>query len=66
MNHNPERCNWDDDKAGIQSVLNEVRLDVKSILQSIAELKVKAGVWGLIGGAIPVLIVVILYLCFKG
>lgn len=31
----------------------------------IAALKVKAGIWGLIGGAIPVVITVAIYICLR-
>jgi hypothetical protein len=41
---------------------DDLKTDVSNVRIEIAMLKIKAGVWGLIGGAIPVLITVILYL----
>jgi hypothetical protein len=39
--------------------ITEVRVDI-------AGLKVKAGVWGLIGGAIPVIVTIAIYLIIRG
>ncbi len=41
--------------------LSEIRSDVKKLIESVAGLKVKAGIWGVFGGvivAIPVLFAV--------
>jgi len=43
-----------------RELLTEMRRDIKKILQRTAALEVKAGVWGLIGGSIPVIITVLL------
>lgn len=36
------------------------------VLVEIAKLKIKSGIWGLIGGAIPVLITIGIYFLCKG
>jgi len=41
-----------------KELLNELRRDIKKILRRTASLEVKAGVWGLIGGSIPVIITI--------
>lgn len=41
-----------------ESLLTEIRNDIKTLLQRTARHEVKAGVWGLIGGMIPVIITI--------
>lgn len=51
---------WIEEKfKALTEVVTKNRIDI-------AVLKVKSGVWGLIGGLIPVLITIALYLVFKG
>lgn len=40
----------------LSSKQDDIQQELTSIREAIAELKVKAGIWGLIGGAIPVTI----------
>ena len=40
------------------------RKDLSDIKIEIRELKIRSGIWGAIGGAIPVLLTIILYLIF--
>ena len=42
--------------------VRELRADVKKILQDVSALKVKAGIWGLLGGAISAGMAFIVYL----
>jgi len=52
-------------KCSEKELLTEVRQDIKKILQRTAKLEVKSGVWGLIGGAIPSTITIIIILFKK-
>jgi len=46
-----------DEKTGkIFDKIDEVKVDVAGLKVDVSALKVKAGVWGLIGGAIPVIV----------
>ncbi len=42
----------------LRKIVTQVRIDV-------AALKIKAGIWGLLGGMVPVAVIIILWL-FKG
>ena len=42
--------------------LDEISKDVVDVKIQLAQLKVKSGVWGLIGGAVPIIIGVFVYL----
>lgn len=46
----------------IREITKDIRDDIKSIERDIVSLKVKAGIWGLIGGSVPTLIAIILWL----
>lgn len=39
---------------------------ITTVRIEIAKLKVKSGIWGLMGGLIPVIIAISLYIVFKG
>jgi len=43
-----------------KELLNELRRDIKKILQQTARLEVKAGIWGLFGGCVPVIVALLL------
>jgi hypothetical protein len=47
-------------------VQEDIRKDITLIREEIASLKVKSGVWGLVGGMIPVAIAIIYSLVQKG
>lgn len=40
--------------------IKEIRSDIKTILQRTATLEVKAGIWGLLGGAVPVIVLLLI------
>jgi hypothetical protein len=44
------------DKETCRSSASSIRDDIKTLELDVVALKVKAGIWGLIGGAIPVII----------
>ena len=44
----------------------EMRKDIKKLIGDVAGLKVKAGIWGLLGGSIPIIIIAILAYLTKG
>jgi len=50
----------------INSHFNKLNDRITDVRVDIATLKVKAGVWGIIGGVIPVLISIALYFFVKG
>jgi hypothetical protein len=54
------------DKKWINTKFKELSELVTKNRIDIAVLKVKAGVWGVIGGAIPILITIAMYFIFKG
>ena len=63
---------WKEYRRMVMSKLEEMRIEIKALKKNIEKLhddvimlKVKSGVWGTMGGAIPALIIVILYLVFK-
>ena len=58
---------WPSDRTNVLHQLKELHEDVKEngritikILQDVAALKVKSGIWGLVGGSIPVAILLII------
>jgi len=54
-----------DERTWMEDHFTELR-DMIGVLRSdVAVLKFKAGIWGIIGGAIPVLITIGIYLIFK-
>ena len=62
---------WQENKLYIKSMLKDLKKDIESIENKITEikvdiagLKVKSGVWGVMGGLIPALMM-ILYLIFR-
>jgi len=46
----------------IKDELNAIKNEQAKIKEEIATLKVKSGVWGMMGGAIPVIIALVLWL----
>lgn len=54
------------ERTWIESHFDALRREVVKVQIDIATLKVKAGIWGLIGGAIPVVITIAIYLLVKG
>ena len=46
----------------LNTAYESLQNNVNKISQEIAALKVKSGVWGLIGGLIPVIIMLVIYL----
>ena len=51
--------------ANIEKSIAGVHKDMSSINVEIATLKVKSGIWGLLGGAIPVVAALLYYLLTK-
>ena len=51
---------WIDDK------FESLRREIVKVQIDIATLKVKSGIWGLIGGSIPILITLLIYLVTRG
>jgi hypothetical protein len=49
----------------IEQHFDTLRREVVKIQIDIATLKAKAGIWGLIGGAIPVVITIAIYLVLR-
>lgn len=49
----------------LNGVCELMRVDIAKVRIDIARLQVKAGVWGLIGGSIPVIIALILWMMKK-
>jgi len=43
-----------------QDDLKEIKSDIKTLLQRTAILEVKAGIWGLLGGSIPIIITLLI------
>jgi len=54
------------DRTWIEKHFNGLRELIVTNQVDIAVLKFKAGVWGIIGGAIPVLITIAIYLIYRG
>jgi hypothetical protein len=54
------------DKKWIEGKFESLRNHITQNRIDIAVLKVKSGVWGLLGGLVPVLITIALYFVFKG
>ncbi len=42
----------------LNNCIEDLRKDVQNLSIDIAKLKIKAGVWGILGGAIPVVIMI--------
>jgi len=53
------------ERAWIQGQFDKVNDLITNARLDIAGLKVKSGIWGLIGGSIPVLITIVLYICLR-
>jgi len=53
------------ERAWIQEQFDKVNELITNARLDIAGLKVKSGIWGLIGGSIPVLITIVLYICLR-
>jgi hypothetical protein len=53
------------DKQWIEGKFEELRKEIVKVQIDIATLKVKASIWGLMGGAIPVAILLAVYLVEK-
>jgi hypothetical protein len=54
--------NWDTVGYHVISVVEELKTDVKKLREDVAQLKVKSGMWGAIGGTIPVAVMLIFWL----
>jgi len=50
------------DRDWIEGHFNSLREDISSLKVDVAMLKIRAGIWGLFGGAIPVFIGIGVYL----
>lgn len=55
----------DDDAEKLSEQMEKIYDKIEEIKIEMAVVKTKAGVWGAIAGAIPVLVIVILYLTFN-
>ena len=53
---------WNEWSKYVLASVDEIKTDVKKLVTDVATLKVKSGVWGVVGGAIPVLILIGVYL----
>ena len=56
----------DKDRTWIEGHFTKLHEKIEKLQVNVATLKVKAGVFGVIGGAIPVLITIIIYVCVRG
>jgi len=56
----------DKDRTWIECHFTKLHEKIEKLQVDVATLKVKAGVFGVIGGAIPVLITVIIYIFVRG
>lgn len=56
-----DKCRYEQTIAITREDIKEIKSDLKMILQDISALKVKAGFWGAIGGAIPIAIGLIVW-----
>jgi hypothetical protein len=55
-----------EDRKWIDCHFTKLQDQITKVREDIAGLKVKSGIWGLIGGAIPVIATVLIYLLTKG
>ena len=55
----------DKDRTWIECHFTKLHEKIEKLQVDVATLKVKAGIFGIIGGAIPVLITVIIYICVR-
>ena len=53
---------WNEWSKYVLASVDEIKKDVKKLVTDVATLKVKAGIWGLVGGGIPVIILIGVYL----
>ena len=51
-----------DDRLWIECHFTKLHEKIEKLQVDVATLKVKSGMWGMIGGAIPVLITVVIYI----
>lgn len=67
---------WDENRKLVLHELSALKCDTERIFEKLdgismeittlkIELRLKSGIWGVIGGSIPTLIMIIIYLVFK-
>jgi len=55
----------DKDRTWIECHFTKLHEKIEKLQVDVATLKVKSGFWGVIGGTIPVLIIIVIYICVR-
>lgn len=55
----------DKDRTWIENHFSKLLDKIEKLQIDVATLKVKSGFWGVIGGTIPVLIIIVIYICIR-
>lgn len=55
-----------EERVWIDNHFDTLRREIVKLQVDVAALKVKASIWGIIGGSIPVIITIAMYLVIKG
>uniref|UniRef100_A0A6M3LFK2 Uncharacterized protein n=1 Tax=viral metagenome TaxID=1070528 RepID=A0A6M3LFK2_9ZZZZ len=54
------------ERVWIEDHFDSLRRELVKVQVDIATLKVKSGIWGVIGGSIPAIVTILIYLAVKG